>query len=188
LRNERPFVGVGKYWIPLAVLGIVAGGSLLVVLMAGEEDGWVKVPRDTYEYDLISGEETVIRGILESNDRVILAIPKEGDYRLVSDEGVDRIVEDGQRDQYDFLKKDWSHRIRSDQINLSPSYESEGESYYVIVSSGTDAWDSSGLLDEFVGKEVEMTGKWDTLTVVGHPQISVIQFHPREIREVQVAG
>ncbi len=169
---------------------VVSLGIIVVAVVAGlylsrdmAEDGWVKVPRNVHEFDQLPGEEVLIRGYLEENDRTVLAIPKEGEPTLIADADVNRIVAEGLREAYDFREPDWTHRIRLEGIDIAPNFLIGGEGYYVIISSGTDVWRSENVLDQFADREVELIGKWDSFTDPAYPGLSVTQFQPKSIRE-----
>lgn len=170
-----------------ASLGIIAVTIVSALYLAQflEDEGWEKVPRKMYEFDQLPGEEVLIRGLLEVNERVILAIPKEGKPSLITEEDVDRIVAEGLKDAYDFRNPGWTHRIRLENIGIEPSFMIEDQYYYVIVSSGTEAWRSEDLLNRFVGMEVELVGKWDSFSDPVYPTLSVTQFQPKSIREAR---
>lgn len=178
---------VERSWIPLVCIAVLVVATMACIFTGnGGTDKWVNVPRDTHEYDLLPGEEGVIRGFLEANDRIILAIPEQGDPGIISEDEVDQLIGEGLGDKYNFIKPGWTHRIQLNETSLTPSLKIEGLSYYVIVSSGTETWKSSDVLEKFAGKEVEMKGKWGSFPIPGHPlSMGVTQFRPRSIREVR---
>ncbi len=142
------------------------------------------MPKAAYIYDSLPGEEVVVRGFLEANDRAVLAVPKVGSPHFITEADVDQLSSQGSAGDYaNFYKKGWTHVLRIDGISVQPSYTAGGSSWYVIISSGTEAWRSSDVLARFSGKEVEILGKWDSFVVPDlSPVIAVTQFQPRSIR------
>lgn len=173
-------------YIVLAAAG-AAAVAIFFVAGAARNGDWVQVPRGVYEYDELPSEQEVIRGFLEANDRVVLAVPKEGAPKFISEDEVDRISKEGLENQYlNFYKKGWTHRIRLSESSVQPNFEINGSRYYVIRSSGTEAWNSSTVLNKFVGKEVEIKGKWDSFMIPDYASPEgVTQFRPRSIREAR---
>ncbi len=174
---------------PYIVLAVAVGVGVAayVIVGSGRDAGWIQVPRAVYLYDQLPGQEEIVRGILEANDMVVLAVPKEGDPTFISEDEVDRISKEGLQGQYlNFYKKGWTHRIRLGESDVRPSFEMNGTKYYVILSSGTEAWQSAKVLDKFVGKEVELKGKWDSFMIPDYSSPEgVTQFRPRSIREAE---
>ena len=172
-----------KTWIVVICgLAVAAVGFATYYLSnPPSSEGWEDVPRKVYEFDQFPGEEVIIRGRLEDNERVIIAIPKAGDVELITEEQVDAIDQQGLRDEYDFRKPGWTHRLRSD-LDVTPSYEEAGVGYYVLINSGTEAWRSEDIYSEFVGKDVEILGKWDSFTDPVYPFLSIVQFRGKSIR------
>ncbi len=177
---DRPWIMLAAA-LTIVVVAIVTGLYLSKTIGQG---GWVRVPRRTYEFDLLPGEEVVVLGYLEANDRVIVAIPKDGEPSLITEAEVDRITAEGEREKYDFRKPGWTHRIQLDDNPIAPSFQIGDKKYYGIVSFGTEAWKAEDVLDEFVGKEVELLGKWDSFTDPEYPGLSITQLQPKSIREV----
>ena len=167
----------------ICILVIVAVGLVAYLSLSPEDEGWEDVPRKVYEFDQYPGDEVVIRGRLEANDRKILAIPKAGDVELITEKQVDAIVQQGLRDEYDFRNPGWTHRLRAD-LNATPSFEEDGVGYYVLINSGTEAWSSEDVYSEFEGRDVEILGKWDNYTDPIYHLIGVVQFRGKSIRAV----
>ena len=164
--------------IPLAIIGGI------IIPLSLSEEGWESVPREVHETDKIAGEEVIIRGYLENNDRV-LAIPKEGEPSLITEEEVDQIVEDGLKENYDFRNPGWTHRILLEDSEITPSFSIGETNYYVILSFETNVWKTEELFDKYVGKEVEILGKWYPYTDPIYPKLSINQFLPISLREAQ---
>jgi hypothetical protein len=144
--------------------------------------GWESVPRHVHETDKVPGEEVIIRGYLEKNDRV-LAIPKDGEPSLITEEEVDQIVEDGLKGEYDFRNPGWTHRIRLEDSEIAPSFTIGETRYYVIQSFETTVWKTEDLFNKYLDREVELLGKWHPYTDPVYPNLSVTQFLPISIRE-----
>ena len=175
-----------RIWIAvLASVTVILVAAVLVFLRPPEENGWVKVPGDNSQYKQLPGDEVTIRGLLEANDRTILAIPTGGKPFLITETEVDGIVAEGMKGQHDFRDPGWTHRIRLDDSGMEPDFVIDGEEWFVILSTGTDVWRSENLLRDYEGTEVEMIGKWDSYMTPDHPTISVIQFRARSIRKVE---
>lgn len=171
----------------IAALGIAISATLtaLYINQALTDGGWVKVPRKAYEFDQLPGEEVMIRGLLEVNQRRILAIPKSGEISLITEDEVDGIVAEGRKDDYDYREPGWTHVIQLEGRPARPSFEADGKDYYVIISSGTEAWKSEDVLKEYAGSEVEMIIKWDSFTDPRYPGIAVTQIRGKSIRRAQ---
>lgn len=172
-----------KTWVVVICgLAILAVGLFTYLLLSsGGDEGWEDVPRKVYEFDQYPGEEVVIRGHLEANERVILALPDGGVPELVSEERVDEIVEQGLRGSYNFIKPGWTHVIISDP-GITPSYELDGAKYYVLINSGTEAWRSEDVYSRYEGEDVEILGKWDSFTDPKYPGLGIVQFRGKSIR------
>jgi hypothetical protein len=181
--------GGGSYRVILLIVAlaipIVIIGGIIVPLSLGKE-GWESVPREVHKTDKIPGDEVIIRGYLERNDR-ILAIPKDGEPSLITEDQVDQIVEDGLKGEYDFRNPGWTHRIRLEDSDILPSLIIDGMSYYVILSFETNVWKTDELFDRYVGVEVELLGKWNPYTDPIYPKLSITQFLPISIREAPTA-
>jgi hypothetical protein len=165
------------------LLIIFIGISTYLLWNPPSEEGWEDVPREVYLFDQFPGEEVTIRGRLEANDRIILAIPKAGDIELITEQQVDQIVEQGLREEYDFRKPGWTHRLLSD-LDVAPSYEDGGSRYYLLKISGTSAWSASDVYAKYKGKDVEILGKWDNFTDPDIPSLSIIQIWGKSIQTV----
>ena len=96
---------------------------------------------------------------------------------------MDPIVEQGLREDYDFRKPGWTHRLLSD-IDVVPSYEDGGSGYYFLKLSGTSAWSASDVYAKYEGKNVEILGKWDSFTHPDFPSLNIVQFWGKSIRTV----
>jgi hypothetical protein len=168
----------------LVILAVVVAAVLVLVGLgdSGGDSGWESVPRKVHEFDLLSGEEAVVRGILEANDRV-LAIPKKGEPDMITEAEVDLIVSEGLREDYDFRNPGWTHRIQLNHSTVGPSFVANDQSYHVIVSFETAAWRTEDVLNKYLGQEVEILGKWDSYTDPLYPKLSITQFRPKLIRK-----
>lgn len=166
---------------------VASAGAIYLLAGAARNGDWVQIPRAVYEYDELPAEQEVIRGFLEVNDRVVLAVPKVGEPTFTTEDEVDRISREGLQNQYlNFYKKGWTHRLRLTGSSVPPNFEINGSRYYVILSSGTEAWNSSTVLNKFAGKEVEIKGKWDSFMIPDYASPEgVTQFRPRSIREAE---
>jgi hypothetical protein len=184
-QNNGQFVDRSKIILLVVALAIPIAiiGGIIIPLSLGKE-GWESVPREVHKTDKIPGEEVIIKGFLEKNDRV-LAIPKDGNPTLITEEEVDQIVENGLKEEYDFRNPDWTHRIRLEDSEIIPSFTIEDMKYYLILSFETNVWKTENLFNKYVGKEVEILGKWSPYTDPIYPELSVTQFLPISIREVQ---
>lgn len=169
-------------WLVAVFFIIAAVAATTVYLAQLGRGGWVSVPRRVHAFDQFPGEEVIIRGTLEENDRFVLAIPKSGEPTLVTEAEVDRIASEGLLNEYDFRNPGWTHRIQLNNSEIAPNFVIDGRAYYVIVSSGTEAWRSEDLFDKYVGREVEILGKWHSFTDPVYPELSVTQFQPKSIR------
>jgi hypothetical protein len=173
---------VEKGWIaliPIILIAVVAAALLL----GSEDEGWVKVPIDNSEYKGLAGEEVTIAGLLEANDRLVLAIASGAKPTLITEEEVDRIVSEGLKGQYDFREPGWTHRIRMENEEIEPNFIIDGDHCYVILSTGTDVWRSENVLKDYEDAEVEIIGKWDSYMDPVYPTLSVPQFRARYIRK-----
>jgi hypothetical protein len=168
--------------VALAIPIVIIGGIILPLSLGGE--GWKSVPREVHKTDSIPGEEVIIRGYLERNDR-ILAIPKDGEPSLITENQVDRIVEEGLKGEYDFRNPGWTHAIRLEGSDIVPSFTIGEDRYYVILSFETNVWKTDELFDGYMGVEVELLGKWSPYTDPDYPRLSITQFLPISIREAQ---
>jgi hypothetical protein len=176
---------VEKIWIALAcsIFIVFIGITTYLFWSSPSEEGWEDVPREVFYFDQFPGEGIIITGRLEANDRVILAIPKVGEIEPITEQQVDRIVEQGLREEYDFRKPGWTHRLISD-LDVIPSYEEGGSDYYLLKISGTSAWSASDVYSKYEGKEVEILGKWDSFTDPEIPSLNIVQFWGKSIRRV----
>jgi len=166
------------------ILLLVIGAWFILAPSGKDGDGWISVPRDTGTYDNLPGDEVVAKGYLEANPRIIWALPKVGEPRIISEETVDRIVHEGLKEDYILFRKIlWTQRLQSEGIDQRPSFEKGGKRYYLILSTGTEAWNSSKVLSRYEGKYVEIRGKWDYYSDPDYPERgTVIQLWPRSIR------
>ena len=171
-----------KAWIALIPIILIAVVAAALLMQPGNE-GWVKVPIDNSEYKGLAGEEVTIAGLLEANDRLVLAIAGGARPTLITEDEVDRIVFEGLKDQYDFREPGWTHRIRMENEEIEPNFIIDGDHCYVILSTGTDVWRSENVLKDYEGMEVEITGKWDSYMDSVYPTLSVPQFRARYIRK-----
>jgi len=165
---------------------ITAAGIAWFIYGGAQNRGdWTDVPRDTLGYENLPGPEVVVRGRLEANTRVIFAVPKDGEVRLLTENQIDEIDANGSTQNYTtFHKVDWSHTLSTNDLSRKPSFTTGNENRYLILSTGTGAWRSSSVLKDYEGREVEMRGKWDSYSSPDYPlRGSVTQFHPRAIRE-----
>jgi len=177
---------VQRAWVAV-IFGLIivsAGLSAYLVLNQAGDGGWEDIPRKVYDFDQYPGEEVVIRGRLEANSRIILALPEGGNPELITEDRVDEIVEEGLRESYDFRKPGWTHVILSDQDTV-PSYQENGSSYYVLINSGSEAWKSEDVYSGYEGEEVEILGKWDSYTDPEYPGLGIVQFRGKSIRLVK---
>jgi len=176
---------VDKIWLALAccVLIVFIGVSIYLFWNPPSEEGWEDVPREVYYFDQFPGEEGIITGRLEANDRVVIAIPRVGEIEPITEKQVDQIVEQGLREEYDFRKPGWTHRLLADLV-VGPSYEEGGSSYYLLKISGTSAWSASDIYAKYEGKDVEVLGKWDGFTNPDFPSLNIVQFWGKSIREI----
>ena len=101
---------------------------------------------------------------------------------MITDAQVDRIVSEGLVEEYDFRNPGWTHRIQINGSDVSPNFQINGKDYYVIVSSGTEAWRTEDLFNNYLGQEVEILGKWDSFTDPVYPKLGITQFQPKSIR------
>jgi hypothetical protein len=175
---------VDKAWIAVVpvILIVVIAAALLV---APDDEGWVKVPMDNSEYKGLPGDEVTITGLLEANDRIVLAIASGTKPTLITEDEVDRIVSEGLKDRYDFREPGWTHRIRRQDEEIEPNFVIGGDPYYVILSSGTEVWRSENVLKDYEDAQVEIIGKWDSYMDPVYPTLSVTQFRARLIRKAE---
>jgi hypothetical protein len=176
---------VDKIWIALlcCIIIVAIGVSTYLFWNPPSEEGWEDVPRPVFYYDQFPGAEVVIRGRLEANDRVIIAIPKVGEIEPITEQRVDQIVEEGLKEEYDFRKPGWTHRLLAN-LDVSPSYEEGGSSYYLLKISGTSAWSAADVYSKYEGREVEILGKWDSFADPDIPALNIVQFWGKSIRMV----
>lgn len=168
----------------IPILLVVIGLWFILAPGGREREGWVSVPHDTGTYDNLPGAEVLARGYLEANPNIIWALPKAGEPSIISEETVDRIVREGRKADYILFRKiQWTYRLQSESIGLDPSFESGGKRYYLVLSTGTEAWNSSKVLSRYEGKYVEIRGKWDYYADPDYPERGrVLQLWPRSIR------
>jgi hypothetical protein len=167
--------------LAFCVIIVFIGITTYLFWSSPNQEGWEDVPREVYYFDQSPGEEIIITGRLEANDRVILAIPEAGEIEPITEQRVDQIVDQGLREEYNFRKPGWTHRVLSD-IDVVPSYEEGGSGYYLLKISGTSAWSASEVYAKYEGKNVEILGKWDSFTDPDFPSLNIVQFWGKSIR------